>query len=209
MINSLYHAEIGGGYSNRQKVVINAADLRSIGEGIEVAAIDDRTGEELYSFLADSEADALDIFKAIVLKYAEPFQRAVFAAGLAPGQRYTLVYLGEFGFPIVEKITFQRLELTTYAQHSDVVRMIYKPYRKSSSYSNLFYNSSLLIFDGWQDLPEAATVDIIKDDGAIKMTRSKYGCFDARYIEDAAKLLKNPVLVYKAYKTGVNRKTYG
>ena len=30
MFNSLYHAEIGGGYTLRRKVIINAADLLSV-----------------------------------------------------------------------------------------------------------------------------------------------------------------------------------
>ena len=39
MFNSLYHAEIGGGYTLRRKVIINAVDLRPLGGQIEVAAI--------------------------------------------------------------------------------------------------------------------------------------------------------------------------
>ena len=48
MFNSLYHAEIGGGYTLRRKITINAADLRPLGGQIEVAAITEN-GDELNS----------------------------------------------------------------------------------------------------------------------------------------------------------------
>ena len=145
----------------------------------------------------------------MVQQYAEPLQKAVDAAGLVPGRKYTLVYLSEFGFPIAEKITFHGYTLTTYAQHADVVRMNYTPYRKRSTRGRLFCgSSSLLIFNGWQDLPETATHETLKEDEKVKITRSKYGCFSASYIEDAAALLKDPVLIFKSYQTGANGKVY-
>ena len=207
MIQSLYHAEIGGGYTMRRKVTINAADLRPFGGQIEVAAID-AAGDELFMTAVSTEAEALGAFNQLVQQYAEPFQKAITAAGLVPGHRYTLVHLGEFGFPIVEKITYHGMTLTTYAQHADVVRLIYTPFRCNSKRSRLFFGSSMLIFDGWQDLPRSVTEETLRDDAQVKITRSKYSCFSAHYIEDAAALLKNPVLIYKAYKTGTDGKIY-
>ena len=207
MINSLYHAEIGGGHTMRRKITINAADLRPIGGQIEVAAIS-ADGDELALTSVSTEAAALAAFNDLVQQYAEPFQKAISAAGLVPGHRYTLVYLSEFGFPIVEKITFRDLTLTTYAQHADVVQLTYTPARCRSCRCRLFYGSSLLIFDGWQDLPESATNVTLRDDGKVKFTRSKYGCFSASYMEDAASLLRNPVLLYKAYQIGSNGNFY-
>ncbi len=207
MFNSLYHAEIGGGYTLRRKITINAADLRPLGGQIEVAAITEN-GDELNSTTATTEADALAAFHSMVQQYAEPLQKAVDAAGLVPGRKYTLVYLSDFGFPIAEKITFHGYTLTTYAQHADAVRMNYTPYRKRSTRSRLFCGDSLLIFNGWQDLPEQATYETLKEDENVKITRSKYGCFSASYIEDAATLLKDPVMIFKSYQTGTNRKVY-
>lgn len=208
MINSLFHAEIGGGYTMRRKITINAADLRPIGGRIEVAAITP-DGDELAITTATTESDALSAFNDLVQRYAEPFQKAVTAACLIPGHRYTLFYLSEFGFPIVQKITFHGLTLTTYAQHADVVRLTYTPYRCRSERSRLFCgSSSLLIFDGWQYLPESVTHETLQDDEKVKITRSKYSSFSASYFEDAAAMLHNPVLLYKAYQTGVNGKNY-
>lgn len=208
MFNSLYHAEIGGGYTLRRKVIINAADLRPLGGQIEVAALIEN-GDELNRTTATTEAAALAAFHSMVQQYAEPLQKAVDAAGLIPGRKYTLVYLSEFGFPIAEKITFHGCTFTTYAQHADVVRLTYTPYRKRSPRGRLFCgSSSLLIFNGWQDLPEQATSETLKEDEKVKITRSKYGCFSASYIEEAAALLKDPVLIFKSYRTGANGKVY-
>lgn len=208
MFNSLYHAEIGGGYTLRRKVIINAADLRPLGGQIEVAALIEN-GDELNHTTVTTEAAALTAFHSMVQQYAEPLQKAVDAAGLVPGRKYTLVYLSEFGFPIAEKITFHGYTLTTYAQHADVVRMNYTPYRKRSTRGRLFCgSSSLLIFNGWQELPETATHETLKEDEKVKITRSKHGCFSASYIEDAATLLKDPVMIFKRYQTGANGKVY-
>lgn len=65
-----------------------------------------------------------------------------------------------------------------------------------------------MIFEGWQDLKEANTKEILKDDGTVKIVKSKYGCFDARYIEDLEKVFENSVVIYKNYKTGTNGKKY-
>ena len=207
MFSSLYHAEIGGAYTLRRKITINAADLRPLGGQIEVAAIAEN-GDELNSTTVTTVADALAAFHSMVQQYAEPLQKAVDAAGLVPGRKYTLVYLSDFGFPIAEKITFHGYTLTTYAQHADAVRMNYTPYRKRSTRSRLFCGDSLLIFNGWQDLPEQATHETLKEDEKIKITRSKYESFSSSYIEDAAALLKDPVLIFKRYRTGANGKVY-
>ena len=208
MFNSLYHAEIGGGYTLRRKVIINAADLRPLGGQIEVAAIIEN-GDELNSTTVTTEAAALAAFHSRVQQYAEPLQKAVDAAGLVPGRKYTLVYLSEFGFPIAEKITFHGCTLTTYAQHADVVRLTYTPYRKRSTRSRLFLgSSSLLIFNGWQDLPEQAAYETLKEDENVKITRRKNGSFSASYITDAAAQLKGPVIILKSYQPGATGQRY-
>ena len=177
------HEELGGGYTMRPKIILDAADLRPIGKQFEVVALD-KDGEELEAVSVPDEAAAVAEFDKLVQKYAEPFQRAVNAAGLVPGHRYTLVHLGEFGFPVAQKITFHDTSFRTYAQHSDVVELIITPYRKRSKYTQLFYNTSLMIFKGWQDMDEDAISDTLKDDGTVKITQSKYSCFSASYIED-------------------------
>lgn len=208
MTDIIRHEELGGGYTMRPHVILDAADLRSSGKQFEVMALG-HDGEKLEAVTADDEAAAIKEFDRLVDKYAEPFQRALYAAQLVPGHRYTFVYFSEFGFPVAQKITFDGMSFDTYAQYSDIVKLVFTPYRKRSKYSQRFYNCSLMIFDGWQDMDDSAISDVLKDDGTIKITQSKYTCFSASYIENLEKVFVNPVMIYKDYKKGKNGKMYG
>ena len=207
MFNSIRHAEIGGGYTMQRKIILNAADLRPIGGQFDVVALD-RNGDELDTITTADEASAIAEFDKLVQKYAGPLQKALNAAGLIPGHKYTLVYFNDFGFPVAEKITFSSFRFSTYAQHSDVVEMFFTPYRKRKLYSCRFYNCALMIFDGWQDMKETDIRDVLKDDEKVRVTKSKYPCFSANYIEDLENAFTKPVLIYKNYKRGANGKIY-
>lgn len=200
------HVELFGGYTWKKRVIIDAAEIFP-GEYSIMALYEN--GEELEEVRTHTGQNAINAFNSMLEKYLEPLQKAVFTAGLVPGNKYTLFYLNDFGFPVCQKITFERMEFSTYAQYSDVVKLVFKPYRKRNLYQKYFYNCSLSIFDGWQDLKEEDTKVLIKEEKDIKITRSKYGCFDANYIKDGNKLLKNPLMIYENFKTGTNGKIYG
>ena len=119
-----------------------------------------------------------------------------------------LSILNDFGFPVAQKITFHSMKCTTYAQYSDVVEMVFTPYRKRSQYKKYFYNCSLMIFEGWQELKEEDTHEVLRDNGTVKTLKSKYACFDSRYIEDLEKVFKNAVVTYKKYEVGTNGRVF-
>lgn len=200
---TIKHEELKGGYTMGKKIIIDACEI--FGEFEVMAMYED--GEELESKTVTTESEAIKVFDELFLKYAEPLQCALYNK-LQPGNKYTLVYLNDFGFPVAEKITFHSVRSSTYAQHSDVMEMIFTPYRKRSQYRKLFYNCSIMFFEGWQDLKEEEIKVTLEDNKNVKITRSKYGCFDSRYIDDLENCFKNPVVIYKNYKTGVNGKIY-
>lgn len=199
------HVELFGGYTGKKRVIIDASEI--FGDFSVMALYDD--GEEIEEETPATEEEAIIAYNNMVGKYLEPLQKSVFVAGLVPGNKYTLFYLNDFGFPVCQKITFERMEFTTYAQYSDVVKLIFKPYRKRSVYQKYFYNCSLSIFEGWQDLKEEDIKTTIRENEHIKITQSKYSCFDANYIKDGNKILKNPIMIYEDFKTGTNGKIYG
>lgn len=203
LARTIRHEELKGGYTIGKKIIIDAC---KIFEEFEIMAIYE-DGEELESKIVATESEAIEVFNNLFLKYAEPLQEALYNK-LRDGKRYTLVYLNDFGFPVAQKITFHSMRATTYAQHSDVMEIIFTPYRKRSQYKKRFYNCSLMIFEGWQDLKEKDIKETIRDNGDVKITKSKYLCFDSNYIEDLEKVFNNPVVVYKNYKIGVNGKSY-
>lgn len=204
MIKTINHVEIGGGYTLNKEIIIDTAYIYGNYETMVL----DRDGEELECCYSETEIEAEKQFISLFNKYAEPFQKAVYGK-MEAGKKYTLVYFSEFGLPISQKITFESMECTTYAQHSDVIKMTFKPYRKKSMWQKYFYNNSLMIFEGWQNLDERATKTIISETETVKTMKSKYPCFDARYIDDLENFFKNPIVIYKNYKTDMNGKIYG
>lgn len=208
MKTTLKRIELNGGYSGKRKIIIDACEL--FGKYEVMAMYEDNglsTDDELACKTVATKEEALKAFDGMVLQYAGNLQKALYNK-LVEGEKYTLVYLNDFGFPVAQKIVFQSMELTTYAQYSDVVKMIFKPYRKRSLYQKYFYNNSLMIFEGWQDMKESDTMETLKDNESIKVTKSKYSCFDARYIEDLENIFKNPIVIYKNFKEGKNGKLY-
>lgn len=203
-MKTLYHQELKGGYTMGRKITIDAAEI--FPEEFEVMALSG--DDELDCITVHNEEECKQIFDNLLLKYLEPFQKAVVTARLVSGNKYTMLYINEFGFPVAQKITFDSYQLTTYTQHSDCVKLIFTPYRKRTRYSKTFYNCSLAIFEGWQDLKESDLYDTISETDKVKVRRSKYSCFDANYIEDGINTLKDAVMVYKNYKAGVNGKIY-
>lgn len=203
LARTIRHEELKGGYTMGKKIIIDVCEI--FGEFEIMAMYED--GEELESRTVSTEIEAIKVFDNLLLKYAEPLQCALYNK-LQSGKKYTLVYLNEFGFPVAQKITFHSMRTTTYAQYSDVMEMIFTPYRKRSQYRKLLHNCSIMIFEGWQDLKEEKIKETLEDNKNVKITKSKYGCFDSRYIDDLENCFKNPVVIYKDYKTGVNGKIY-
>lgn len=203
LARTIRHEELKGGYTMGKKIIIDVCEI--FGEFEIMAMYED--GEELESRTVSTEIEAIKVFDNLLFKYAEPLQYALYNK-LQSGKKYTLVYLNEFGFPVAQKITFHSMRTTTYAQYSDVMEMIFTPYRKRTKYRKLIYNCSMMIFEGWQDLKEEEVKETLEDNKNVKITKSKYGCFDRRYIDDLENCFKSPVVIYKDYKTGVNGKIY-
>lgn len=204
-MKTIKHEEIGGGNSGKKKIIIDACEF-STGD-FEVMVLDE-DGEELAGYTARDKDSIIDMFHDFVERYAEPLQKGIYSAGLVLGRKYTLAYCNEFGFPVIQKITLNSVQLTTYAQFSDCVRFVFTPYRKRTIYAKTFYNTSLIIFEGWQELPENFGYTVEKETKNCTVRKSNYTCFDSRYIDDMEKVLKNPIAIYKNYKTGENGKIY-
>ena len=186
-----------------RKIIVSVAEI--FGE-FEVMVMYEG-GEEIECYTYETEEDALIKYNEMVLKYANDLQKALYNK-MENGKKYTLVYFNGFGFPVAVKMVFDSMKLTTYAQYSDVMEMIFKPYRKRNNVKKYFYNSSIMIFEGWQELKEEDTHEVLKDNESVRVTKSKYACFDSRYIEDLEKAFNNAVVTYKNYKVGKNGKVY-
>jgi hypothetical protein len=158
------------------------------------------TDENVLAYFVESgemEPDMVDEFRQFYIENAEPFQKAIINTKLIIGNKYTLVYMNEFGFPVADKIVFKGVSPCQYAQYTDAIRMTARRARKRSNVYINFYDSSLAIHEGWNDLPEEITHEKIGD----HLKQSKYSCFDARYFEDCVKHFGKPVVEYRNFKT--------
>ena len=182
MDKHIFHEEIGGGYGMRRKTIIDTSEIEP--GKYETMALVEATGDELDSAIADNPQDAERDFRAMIQRHAGPLQAAFYQAGLVPGQHYTMIYLGEFGFPACLRMTFHGAKLDTYAQYDDAVNLTFTPYRARQKRRMFLYNRSFLIYAGWRDLDVNATFDKRDSGNGVTAMVSKYCCFDERFMDD-------------------------
>lgn len=206
---TIQHEEIN--YSSRRKIIIDTALIDGKYETmvIENSRMFKPKEEELESRVTTGEKQARIDFAELFDKYAGQLQRTIYGANLQEGEKYTILTCGEVGFPIARKFTFRAMKCTTHAQFNDVVQLEITPYREKSKYEMTLYGYSFIILDGWHDLTESDTYNIVHETDTVKTMMSKYCCFDSNYIEDMERKFQPFIIAtYKNYKTGANGKTY-
>lgn len=186
----------GGGNTIKRKLII---DLTELNGDYWVAAHSENNSVIFYRNIHKEYSTAIAEWSQLTVRYAEPLQREFMCAELTEGEHYTLVYLSEWGFPVVEKITYHGHSFATYAQYSDVVKLSCTPYRKRSRHTKYITGShELMIFKGWQDLTNKNSFLFDHAEaGKIRVLRSKYSCHDGRYLDDLRKAFRNPALIYR------------
>ena len=186
----------GGGNTIKRKIII---DLTEIGGEYQVAAHTENNTVIIYRENYSDYDKAFAEWAQLTARYAESLQREFMTSELTEGEHYTLVYLSEWGFPVVEKMTYHGHSFTTYAQYSDVVKLYCTPYRKRSKHNRYITGDrELMIFKGWQDLNDKNSFLFEHNEaGKIRVLRSKYSCHDGRYLDDLRRAFRNPVLIYR------------
>ena len=71
------------------------------------------------------EIETINEIKQYFIDNAGEFQKTILNANLKQGNKYTLVYMSEFGFPIADKITFDNITPVQYAQYEDAILMTF------------------------------------------------------------------------------------
>lgn len=142
-----------------------------------------------------------------MLEFQKAIAELVIAGKLVPGNKYTLVYLNDFGWPVSQKITLYSTEETHYSQYDDAVRFVFKPYRKRNYYQKYFYNCSLAIYNGWVDLDKNVGYQVEERNG-MTIKKSLYGCFDSRFFTDAIQSLGKPMFEYQHFTTRKDGKVF-
>lgn len=197
MNKHLFHEEIGGGYGMRRKTIIDTSEIEP--GKFETMAIIEATGDELDSATANNIQDAERDFQAMIQRHAGPLQAAFYGAAMVPGERYTLVFLGDFGFPVDLRITFHEAHLTTYAQFDDAVDVIFLPQGKRKLRRMYLYDKSFLVYSGWRTLDAKMAFNMEKHDGCTTMI-SRYGSFDEHFIDDVKASWPDYIAAYEHHR---------
>ncbi len=203
-MKSYRKVEIGKGYE--KKITIDISDV--FGEYEVIAMNEEYDDLDLKRF--DNLDEANKYFDELVEKYMGTIQKLIYDTNLEIGKRYTLIYCDEaMGFPVARQITLEKISYKPYAQYDDNVTLEYKlkNHRKYSYMSHL-HRISFSIFDGWQQIPDSVIWETISENAEVRTRKTKYLCFDARYMEDANKAMKNPVVIYDGSVVGVNGRRY-
>ena len=124
--------------------------------------------------------------------HAEPFQKALLDAPLQNGDKYTLVYMDAFGFPVAEHIIFMEIMPCQYAQYTDAVLIQYRQKRRHNQVAKYFYDRKLAIYSGWKELPREVTHVKISEIAE----RPKYNAFDNRFFTDCIRYFDNPIVCF-------------
>lgn len=204
-IRTLARQELGGGYSHGPKITIDTSEIEP---GLFETMALRPGGTEIESRQTHDEKQALLDFAEILKNQAGPIQKAFLKADMKQGERYTIFKLDDFGFPTAMKIMFQSMELTTYAQHRDVVKLTYRPARGRRDVYVFITEGSFAICKGWQDLPKDFGYEVTSHENGVTTMKSKYSCFEAGFFEDMKEIMKDVISLHEDYRKGVNGRLY-
>ena len=105
-------------------------------------------------------------------------------SGLVSGQKITLYYFSDFGGIIESRGTYDSFIADSYAQYDDAVKLIYRPEKKRNLYYKWFYKE-VLVYDGWQTLPESVLWDVSYNATlGVTTKKSKYLSCDRKQLDD-------------------------
>jgi hypothetical protein len=123
----------------------------------------------------------IDSLKTAMYKFlieVDGIQEQFKKANIQQGEKLTLFYISDFGSIVTNRITFDSVTNTTYAQYNNAVKLTYKPENKRKLYYQHFY-STMLVYKGWHTLPETVLNNVEEKNG-YKITSGKYSACDKK-----------------------------
>lgn len=111
------------------------------------------------------------------------------------GKQYTLVSMGEFGFPYAIQMKLTGVEATKYAQYDDAVQIDFIVKGKRKETGIRFYGSKkLVIWEGFVN-PNVEMYGAAKVSNGMTVRESKWSSFDPRYIQTAINSVEQTPIV--------------
>lgn len=124
------------------------------------------------------EGDNLKNVMYRILTEPDGMQQQFADANLVNGQKITIIRMGAWGGVQNTKAIFKSYENSKYAQHTDAVKMTFKPDNKNKDYYTYLYND-VIIYNGWLDVPQKLFWEDVKTD-SVFIQRTKYASCDSK-----------------------------
>lgn len=124
------------------------------------------------------EGDNLKNVMYRILTEPDGMQQQFADANLVNGQKITIIRMGAWGGVQNTKAIFKSCEDSKYAQHTDTVKMTFRPNNKRKDYCTYLYND-VIIYNGWLDVPQELFWEDVKTD-SVFIQRTKYASCDRK-----------------------------
>lgn len=115
---------------------------------------------------------------------------------LKEGEKYTLFFMNDWGFPCSQKIRFHSYDVEAYAQYNTSAVIYFKcKGGRTIKGKRIFGDQELYIFMGWVDVKDDMFVETVSEEPKLKVEKAR-ACFDPQYIKDGlASVNQKPAVV--------------
>lgn len=130
---------------------------------------------------------------------------------LIPGNKYTLVGFGEFGFLYQIQMTLKEVRVEPYAQYPVSYVLVFVPERKRSARQVRFYDDrKFIVWDGWvyPNTEMYVRKQVKLYDSQPVTIQESWTCFDQRYLTRAKLSVEQAPIIENLYYKSELQKTY-
>lgn len=106
---------------------------------------------------------------------------------LVPGEKYTIVAPGDFGFTYSKKIKFVSAEIKPYAQHKQALWFRYREFRKQQDRQIVYYQDLPVVYKGFIEVDTNPFKKVVSRSNGVTVLTSEARAFDDVHLENAKK----------------------
>lgn len=134
------------------------------------------------SIIQQLDIEDLKVSMYKLLQEVESIQEQFKDAEIQQGEKLTLFYVSDFGSIVTNRIIFDSVTPTRYAQYDNAVKLTFKPENKRQLHYKHFY-STLLVYKGWHSLPEEVLSYVEEKNGFTVISSKFLSCDEKQYDE--------------------------
>lgn len=103
---------------------------------------------------------------------------------LQPGEKYTMWWFGNFGFPTCQQIKVVNVECRKYAQYDKSIKLLFtKKGGRRLLEMNILPKEAFIIWPGWITPDSEMYGQAEERENGVTVRRSKFASFDRGYVQ--------------------------